>query len=290
MNKPKLIAEIGCNHGGSFDEAIKMIDIASSYCNVDAVKFQKRHIPSVLTQSERTTPHPVPHNSYGITYGEHREALEFTVEEHEGLRDYAHNVKIGYGCSVWDMQSMEDIIGVGPDFIKVPSACNTNFAMIEALAKNYMGDIHISMGMTTREEYAMIIECAKKTGRINDFVFYACTSAYPVDFEDVKLNAVQYMHRFIRGAGGIGFSGHHKGIAIDVAAYALGAEYIERHFTLDRTLKGTDHAASLEPDGMRKLARNLDETYMSMGLRGKDILNCEKDARKKLRWDRHENA
>jgi sialic acid synthase SpsE len=138
--------------------------------------------------------------------------------------------------------------------------------------------------MTTRDEEVAIIELFKKMNRTKDLVLYACTSGYPVPFEQVHLLEIK---RLIDTYGDIvkavGFSGHHKGIGIDIAAVTLGTTYIERHYTLDRTLKGTDHAASLEPDGLRRLQRDLESTSIAMTYKPMEIVEIEIPQRKKLK-------
>lgn len=282
---PYVIAEIGCNHMGNMDIAKEMIETAASFCKVDAVKFQKRCNKELLTKEQYEAPHPNPENSYGKTYGEHREYLEFTKEQHGELQEYCREKGIEYSTSVWDMTSAKEITELNPAFIKVPSACNNNYDMLSWLCENYKGEIQISFGMTTHEEEKEIVELFERYGRNKDLTIYSCTSGYPVPMKDVCLMEITrlkdtYGDRVKR----IGFSGHHNGIAIDVAALTLGAEVFERHFTLDRTWKGTDHAASLEPDGMRRLKRNLVQTQEALTYKQEEILPIEKVQRDKLKY------
>jgi len=168
--------------------------------------------------------------------------------------------------------------------IKVPSACNTHFEMLAYLCGEYGGELHISLGMTTRSEEHAIIEFIERRGRSNDTVLYACVSGYPVAFEDVCLLEIKRLQNAYGSlVKGIGFSGHHLGIAADIAAMALGAKWIERHFTLDRTWKGTDHAASLEPDGLRRLVRDLNNVALALSDRRSELLAVEVEQRKKLK-------
>lgn len=286
--KPFVIAEIGCNHKGDMDIARQMIKTAAIYCEADAVKFQKRCIRELLTQEQYRAPHPNPVNSYGKTYGEHREYLEFTKEQHMELKAYCEQMGIIYSTSVWDLTSAKEITEINPEFIKIPSACNNNYKMLEWLRDNYDGGIHISIGMTTHKEEERLIRLFEDKGRSKDLVIYACTSGYPVPFDKVCLLEIER----IRSTYGnrvkkIGFSGHHLGIAVDVAAYMLGASVIERHYTLDRTWKGTDHVASLEPEGIRKLKRNLSATYTALRYKEKEILDIEAVQREKLKYREH---
>jgi len=279
----KIIAEIGCNHMGSFDIAIEMINIAKKYCNADIVKFQKRNVMELLTQAEYDSPHPVAKNSYGETYGEHRERLEFSIEQHKALRDHCNEIDIDYSCSVWDLTSARDIISLETSVLKIPSPCNLKFDMIDYVAKNFNGEIHISLGMTTRREERNILNMLENNNRMRDTVLYACTSSYPASFSDVCLMEIKRLRdQWGRAVKGVGFSGHHLGIAIDMGAITLGASYVERHFTLDRTSRGTDHAASLEPDGLRKLVRDSVAINKSLEYKDTEILQCEIAQRKKF--------
>ncbi|MBC3757766.1 N-acetylneuraminate synthase family protein [Hyunsoonleella sp. SJ7] len=282
--KPYVIAEIGCNHKGEMEIAKELIKVAKIFCNVDAVKFQKRNNKELLTEEQYNQPHPNPVNSYGATYGDHREYLEFSLKEHEELKAYCEEVGITYSTSVWDLTSAKQIASLNPDFIKIPSACNNNTMMLEWLCKNYEGELHISTGMTTKEEIDEVVNLFKTFGRNKDLVLYNCTSGYPVPFEDVCLLDINVLKEKYGGQiKHIGFSGHHLGIAVDVAAYTLGANIIERHYTLDRTWKGTDHAASLEPMGLRKLSRDLKAVYDSLSFKNQDILPIERVQRDKLK-------
>lgn len=284
MTQTKIMAEIGCNHKGDMDIAKEMIHVAAYYCKADAVKFQKRCNRELLSEEEFNAPHPNPVNSYGDTYGEHREYLEFDVDQHRQLKAWCEENGIVYSTSVWDMTSAVEIASLEPEFIKIPSACNLNFAMLEWLCENYRGDIHLSFGMTTQSEEEEIVRLFENKAAADRLVLYSCTSGYPVAFEDICLFEITRLRKcFSDRVKEIGFSGHHLGIAADVAAMTLGATWVERHFTLDRTWKGTDHAASLEPEGMRKLCRDLRNVGLSLEYKGEEILDVEKVQRKKLK-------
>ena len=283
--KPFVIAEAGCNHMGSMEIAKDLIETAAHFCKADAIKFQKRYPKELLTKEQYDAPHPNPQNSYGETYGEHREFLEFTADQHAQLKKWCDEAGIIYSTSVWDLTSAKEITPLNPLFIKIPSACNTHYEMLRWLCQNYKGEIHLSFGMTTKEEEEKIVSLFEENGRAEDIVLYSCTSGYPVQFQDVCLLEISRLERqYGSRVKAIGFSGHHLGIAIDVAAYTLGANYIERHYTLDRTWKGTDHAASLEPDGIRKLKRNLEESYKALKIKSLEILPIEQVQREKLKY------
>lgn len=288
FKKPYVIAAAGCNHMGQMEIAHEMINTAAIFCKVDAIKFQKRCPKELLTPEQYNAPHPHPYNSYGPTYGAHREFLEFTVEQHAQLKKWCEEVGITYSTSVWDMTSAKEIASLEPKFIKIPSACNTHYEMLNWLCDNYKGEIQISFGMTTHEEEEKIIQLFEHKGRNKDLIIFNCTSGYPVPFKDVCLLEINRMRNLYEDrVKGIGFSGHHNGIAVDVAAYTLGANIVERHYTLNRTWKGTDHAASLEPDGIRRLARNLEAAYDALHYKTSEILPIEQVQRDKLKYRKH---
>ncbi|GAB2784083.1 N-acetylneuraminate synthase family protein [Rhabdobacter roseus] len=282
---PKVIAEIGCNHLGQFEIAKELIRLAKE-CRADYAKFQKRNSRELLTEEQYNAPHPVPYNAYGATYGAHREYLELSTEQHAELKIYAESIGIGYATSVWDVTSAQEIIGLQPDFIKVPSACNNHFEMLALLRDTYAGDVHVSSGMTTSEELETLVQFFEETGQARHrLVLYSCTSGYPVPFGDICLLEIRRLYElFETRVKEIGFSGHHLGIAVDVAAYTLGATWIERHFTKDRTWRGTDHAASLEVPGLQKLVRDLHHTFEALTYKPSEILAIEEVQRQKLKY------
>ncbi len=282
---PLVIAEIGCNHRGDLEVAKEMIRVAAKFCGVDAVKFQKRNNKELLSAEQYCAPHPNPENSYGSTYGAHREFLEFSVSQHAELKALCDELGVEWSTSVWDLTSAREVVGLDPSWIKIPSACNLNFPMLGWLCENFRGQVHLSLGMTQRVEEAEIVEFFESKGRAADLILYACTSGYPVPPEDICLLEIR---RLIETYGdtvsAIGFSGHHLGIAPDIAAATLGAQWIERHYTLDRTWKGTDHAASLEPDGLRRLARDLKNVHKALTYKRDEVLQIEEVQREKLKW------
>lgn len=284
MERPFVVCEIGCNHCGKLETALEMVKIAAQFCKVDAVKFQKRNNRELLTPEEYDNPHPNPVNSYGETYGQHREFLEFDLEEHKTLKAACEEWGVVYSSSVWDVASAREIASLDPRFIKIPSAINTNLRVLGQLFGDYGGEIHISLGMTTHQERDRILDLAAKRSREKDIVLYHCVSGYPVEINELYLCEITNLkNAYADSVKGIGFSGHHKGIAADIAALTLGAEYFERHFTLDRTWKGTDHAASLEPDGMRRLTRDIKSAKEALRHKPREILDIEEAQRRKLK-------
>jgi N-acetylneuraminate synthase len=286
---PKVIAEIGCNHKGEIEVAKELLTLAKE-SGATVGKFQKRTPKELLTPEQYNAKHPNPNNSYGATYGEHREFLELSVDDHRELQKHCEKIGLTYSCSVWDTTSAKEIVSLNPPLIKVGSPSNQHWEMQEVLRDHYTGEVHISTGMTTKEEIEKIVQFWEegKGDAKNRVIIYNCTSGYPVPFGDVCLLDIRVLQqKYQSRVKAIGFSGHHLGIAVDVAAYALGAEWIERHFTKDRTWKGTDHAASLEGAGLTKLCRDLNACYQSLTYKKSDILDLEKEQRAKLKWGQY---
>lgn len=291
----QIIAEIGCNHKGDLDIAKELIKVAAQTCGADVAKFQKRHNRELLSPEQYDAPHPNPHNSYGNSYGDHREFLEFDADQHKELIACCAEHGIAYSTSVWDVQSAKEMAALNPPMLKIPSATNQHFELQDYLCEQFSGEIHVSTGMSTGDEIDRLVAFYAERGRAQDLVVYACTSGYPVAFEDICLYEIRtLMEKFGDQVKGIGFSGHHLGIAADVAALAVGRgmeadgkgrfTHVERHFTLDRTWKGTDHAASLEPEGLRRLCRDLHNVDLALAYKPQDILEVEEPQRKKLKW------
>ena len=283
-DKPKIVAEIGCNHMGNMEIAKELIDLAKQ-SGVLYVKFQKRNNSLLLSKEQYNAPHPVPENSYGDTYGAHREYLEFDLNQNLELMNYCNNIGVIYSTSVWDVTSAQEMITLNPEFLKVPSACNNNFKLLKILRDDYQGQVQLSVGMTSKSEVDQIIRFFEETNQAKSrLVIYSCTSGYPVPAKDVALLEIDWLHTvYGERVFEIGFSGHHLGISIDIAAYTLGARWIERHFTKDKSWKGTDHCASLTPDELSDLTCGLNDTYEALRYKHTDILPIEKIQRDKLK-------
>jgi N-acetylneuraminate synthase len=270
----KVIAEIGLNMNGSMEHAREMI-LQAKLCKVNSVKSQKRTIKEYLSEKQYNMPYENP-NSFGKTYGEHREFLELSQQQHQELMNYAAGVGITYFVSVWDVSAARQMQEINMPIFKIPSACLTNNALLEEV-RSYDKPIYLSTGMSTIEEIDRAVEILKNT----DLTLFHCTSCYPCHFEDVRLKVIPFLKE--RYKVPIGYSGHHLGIAIDLGAVMLGATTIERHVTLDRTMKGTDHAASLEFQGLQKLVRDIQALEKCLLHDTKELLECEKYSWKKLR-------
>lgn len=267
----RVSAEAGCNHQGDIRTAKKMIRAAADAgCSV--VKFQKR-TPFLMSQAHKDKPYDNPH-SFGKTYGEHRQALEFNSQQHAELWNQCRMEGIEYAVSVWDEQAFLDVKHLSAPFIKIPSARNEDMDLLRVVADGWKGEVHVSNGMADPG-----IEKEWKTLFGDRLVVYVATSSYPCRFSDVCLKDII---RLKEAGYRVGLSGHHQGIAIDVAAAALGVEWVERHFTLDRCMRGTDHAASLEKDGITKLVRDIDALKSAWNVRH-GVLPCEVETRAKLK-------
>lgn len=267
----RVSAEIGQNHNGSLKTAKSMV-VMAALAGCWAVKFQKRTV-SAMDPGRLAMPYLNPH-SYGKTYGEHREALELSPADHAELWNFCRLQGIAYATSVWDVGALDAVRTLLGPYLKIPSASNEDWKLLEAVRDVWPDEVHISNGMATpgvEEEWRKLFG--------DRLVVYVATSCYPCSFADVCLGDLL---RLRRNGFRVGLSGHHPGIAIDIAAAAMGALVIERHVTLDRTAKGTDHAASLEPEGLRKLVRDLGALRLAWNPR-QGILPCEADSVKKLK-------
>lgn len=279
QNNPFTIAELGCVAIGDIERAKMLINLAK-LCNVSCVKFQKRNPIESTPKSLWDVPHPNQMFSYGKTYLEHRINVEFSKEQHKVLKDYCENLGLIYSTSVWDVTSSKEIIELNPEFIKVPSAQNNNKEILDILINEYGGYIHISTGMSSKEDKESLYEYLKHNNVLDRVVIYHCTSEYPCSFEHLFLKEIVNLKKYYKH---VGFSNHGYGIASDVAALTLGATYFERHFVDDRMFKHTDAAASLEPEGLRKLVRDLNNVSLALKFKGENITDQELVQKEKLR-------
>lgn len=278
-----MVAEIGCIHIGSLERA-KLLTRLAAICGADYIKLQKRNPKDSVPKRIQDQPHPNLNFAYGNTYLKHRMAVELDVEDHVKLQEYCNSIGIGYATSVWDVVSAREIIPLNPDFIKIPSACNLNKNLLEVLATEYEGDVHISTGMTTASEKARLYDMLSDMSLRERVVIYHCTSEYPCPFKHLYLLEIENM-RQLTSMKAVGFSNHGFGISADIVAYTLGAQWIERHFVDDRTFRHTDAAASLEPDGLRRVCRDLKAAHKALTHRGSGITEEELKQKNKLRLD-----
>lgn len=273
--KTFIIAEIGINHQGDVKIAKKMIDTAIT-CEADAVKFQKRTINKILTKEALEKPYCGPH-SFGATYGEHRKALELSREDFFELKKYCDDKKIVFLASPWDEESADFLEELNVPAYKIASADLTNIPLLEHIAKKGK-PIILSTGMADISEVDHAVELLKNY--TCDIILMQCTSTYPCATSDINLNVIPMLRK--RYDLLVGYSGHDDGIIAPVLAAVLGACIVEKHFTLNRTWKGGDHAASLEPYGLSKMIRDIHNIKDSLGSGEKKILDAEIPIRHKL--------
>ncbi len=272
-----IVAEIGLNHNGSVDVARDLIDKAARV-GIDAVKLQKRSITDVLTHEHLQQPYSGP-NSYGTTYGQHRAALELSEVTWCELRDHSVSVGVQFFASPWDIKSADFLADLDIPAFKVASGDVTNLPLLRHIARKGKPVI-LSTGMCTLDE---VDEAVAVVSQHNDrIVVLHCVSTYPFDVELANLRMIPvFVRRYPHAV--IGYSGHEKsGHIISVAAVVLGAKLIERHLTLDRTMRGPDHAASLEPRGFEYLIENVRKVEVALGTGEKRILDSELPIRAKL--------
>jgi len=244
-----IIAEIGINHNGDLDITKKLIDLAvDAGCN--AVKFQKRSIDLVYTREELDKSRESP---WGTTNREQKEGLEFGKDEYDEIDRYCKEKKIYWSASAWDLESQEFLRGYNLPFNKVASAMLTHKELIYNIAKEEKHTF-ISTGMSTSGEIDNAIGIFDAIGC--PYTIMHCTSTYPTDIEESNVRGVQTLQDQYPKSKGIGYSGHEKGIMPTLLAIAMGANVIERHITLDRTMYGSDQAASLGPGGLKLLCRD----------------------------------
>ncbi len=269
-----IIAEIGINHNGSVDLAKKLIRQAKN-CGVDAVKFQKRTPEICVPEDQKSVIRETPWGR--MTYIEYKERIEFGVEEFKEIDKYCNELGILWFASCWDQPSVDMIEAFEPVIYKAASASLTDLDLL--MKKKETGKpLMISTGMSTLQE---IEEAVRFVGKDNLMIAHS-TSAYPCPVEELNLKMVTSLKTKYPNTP-VGYSGHETGLATTVAAVALGATFVERHFTLDRAMWGTDHAASIEPVGMQKLVSDIRSVENALGDGIKKVYDSEKSALRKLR-------
>lgn len=271
-----VIAEIGHNHQGDLETARKMIKVAAA-CGVQAVKFQKRDNKSLYTATMYNKPYNS-ENSYGDTYGEHREFLEFGRDEYLELKKCAEENNVEFMSTAFDFKSVDFLEKLEVTSYKVASGDLTNIPLLTYIAKTGK-PMFISTGASTIKEINIAYENVLKHN--NKICLLHCTAGYPTEYHNLNLRVIDTMKENFPEAI-IGYSGHDNGILAAVIAYMLGAVVVEKHFTLNRAWKGTDHKFSLEPEGFRKQVRDLRRVDIALGDGKRILYDFEKDARTKM--------
>lgn len=271
-----VIAEIGHNHQGSLEKAQELIH-AAKLAGASAVKMQKRDNKALFTEALYNKPYEN-ENSFGATYGQHREAVEFGKAEYIKLKDFAKSIGITLFATAFDVPSADLLASLDMPAFKVASGDIRNIPLIAHMAKAKKPMI-ISTGAATIDDVKRAYEAAKKHN--DQIAILQCTAAYPAKFEEMDLQVIK-TYRDLFPDAVVGLSAHDNGIAIALIAYMLGGRMIEKHFTLDRAMKGTDHAFSLEPLGLKKMVRDLHNARVALGSPEKKIYSSEHPALEKM--------
>ncbi len=271
-----LVAEIGNNHQGQLPLALELIQAAAE-SGAQAVKFQKRCVDSLFTKTGREAPY-AGKNSFGPTYGEHRTALELTLDEMAACKEEADRLGLVFFASSWDMPSLGEMQSLDVELHKICSADLVNVPLLRAVGETGLPVI-LSTGMSELQDVDLAVsELLAYHGNV---ILLHCNSSYPCPEEHVALPVMPALGK--RYGLPVGYSGHERGLAPSVAAVALGACVIERHFTLDKNLRGTDHQVSLTPSELATLARMVREVELSMRQTEKVVCEQERSSARKLR-------
>ena len=273
-NRPVyIIAEIGINHNGDIAIAKQLMDVAAqSGCN--AVKFQKRTPAICVPEDQKSQMRETPWGT--MTYLEYKERTEFGQSEYEQIDAYAKKLNIHWFASPWDLPSVDFLLGFSPVCIKVASASLTDTALLSKIAATKVPLI-LSTGMSTMNEIESAVALISNT----QFGLAHATSTYPCQPTELNLRMIQTLDSKFKVP--VGYSGHETGLATTVAAVALGATFIERHITLDRSMWGTDHSASVEPTGLDRLVRDIRNTEAALGNGVKCVFDSELPVKARLR-------
>jgi len=274
--KPYVIAEIGHNHGGNFEKAKELILLAKQ-SGVQCVKFQKKDVENLYTKKMLNSSYNNP-NSFADTYGDHKRFLEFNVSQLSELKTYSESLGLHFLCTAFDFKSVKDLYDIDIKGFKIGSCDLINTPLINYIASTRL-PIFLSTGGSTLDEIDKAVQTIEKYH--NKYVLLHCVSSYPADYNQLNLSFIgKLLSRYPNTL--VGYSGHEAGILAPIVAYMLGATVFEKHFTFDRSAKGTDHRMSLEPHGMSKLVRNLQSIEESIGTGEKNLEDWELAARKKL--------
>ncbi|HET6463282.1 MAG TPA: N-acetylneuraminate synthase family protein [Candidatus Krumholzibacteria bacterium] len=287
MSHTYIIAEVGQNHNGDMDVARQLIDVAgmpvfdhfsgARLRGVDAVKFTKRDLNEEMTSEAANKPYTSPH-AFGATYIEHRRALELSIDQHAELEQYAHARGLEFIETLCSPGCLELLSRVKVDAIKIASRDVTNIPLLEALG-DLPHRIIVSTGMCTLDELKRALQVLSKREKRIDILH--CLSQYPADYAHINLRSIAFLKKeFPRHV--IGYSDHSIGIVVPAVAVGLGAEIIEKHITLNHNMKGSDHRASLEPDGLWRVVRDIRNVELSLGKDGKEFDPVVQETRNKL--------
>lgn len=275
LKKPYLIGEIGINHNGDLQIAKKLIDAVFA-CSWDCAKFQKKNPDRCVPENQKNMKKITPWGE--VTYLEYKWKMEFGINEFQYIDMYCKEKPIDWTVSIWDLESLDFVKQFKLPFLKVPSALLTDLILLDEMCKTKLPMV-ISTGMSTLEEVDNAVNVCEK--HATEYVVMHCNSSYPAKNEELNLKMIQvYQDRYNCI---VGYSGHEYGLDSTTVAVSMGARVIERHITLDHTMWGTDHAASVEIQGMDKLYKQIENVEKIMGDGMKKIYDSELEIRKKLR-------
>ena len=276
IHRAYVIAEVGHNHQGDLEKCKKIFQ-AAKYAGADAVKLQKRNNRELFTKKFYNTPY-LGRNSYAKTYGEHREFLEFNESQYLELKDFAKDLGIDFFATAFDFSSLEFLENIDLPVYKIASADLINTPLLKEIALTGKS-IVMSTGGGTLEDIERAVDIISPINE--NLIILHCTASYPCEVDDMHLNAIPMLKKHFPDRI-IGLSDHENGIDAASVAYMLGARVFEKHFTLNRAWKGTDQSFSLEPEGLRRMVRNLNRINRLLGVGNKLLLDCEKDPLHKM--------
>lgn len=275
-----FIAEIGQNHQGDINIAKKMVDSLKGL-PISCIKTAKRDIDVCLSDEQKEMIYDNP-NSFGRTYYEHRKALELEKEEFVELKEYVEAAGFDFISSFTDKPSLDFLQEIGVSGLKIASQRTADLELLQAVADTKLPTV-LSTGMSNISDVDTAVNLLKDNSELH---LLQCTSTYPTPEEELNLNVIpMYRERYKGIIDSVGFSGHHAGVAPDIAAYMMGSRIIERHYTLSRSMKGTDHPGSLELQGVQYILKYIDQVNKAMGTSEKYVLESEMPALLKLRGD-----
>ena len=282
--KTKIIAEIGINHNGDLKIVKKLIDIAV-FAGCDTVKFQKRNPDVCVPEQQKRVMRDTPWGE--MTYLEYKHKIEFGQKEYDEIDSYCMDKGIDWTVSVWDLDSVEFMSSYEVPFIKIPSALLTDYELIGECSKRFK-KLVLSTGMSTIDEIDKAVKSmGSEVGNYDshmrqcEFALLHCNSTYPAPVDELNLSCIRTLKK--RYGCEVGYSGHEYGLTTTISSLCFGATIIERHITLDKSMWGTDHMASVEPHGLLKLVRGIRELEKAIGDGVKVVTKGEKNIRDKLR-------
>lgn len=275
-----FIAEIGQNHQGDINIAKKMVDSLKGL-PISCIKTAKRDIDTCLSEEQKEMIYDNP-NSFGKTYYEHRKALELSKDNFIELKNYVEDAGFDFISSFTDKPSLDFLQEIGTTGLKIASQRTADIELLQSVADTKLPTI-LSTGMSDITDVDKAVEILKDNDELH---LLQCTSTYPCPEEELNLNVIpMYKERYKGIIDSVGFSGHHSGVAPDIAAYMMGSRIIERHYTLSRSMKGTDHPGSLELQGIKYILKYIEQVKQALGSFEKHILDSELPALNKLRGD-----